>query len=64
MAAITYPERVGKFVMGGSRIATGGDRFLMANRPSEGSLATRQTLDDRSRENIRATCAFTSTTRA
>src|SRR6266849_11217010 len=39
VAAITYPERVGKFVMGGSHIGTGGDRYLMANRPSEGSIA-------------------------
>ena len=36
-AAITYPERVGKFVMSGSHIGTG--RYLMANRPSEGSRA-------------------------
>ena len=52
MAAIAYPERVGKFVMGGSHIGTGGDRYLIANRPSEGSRATRQALDDPSRENI------------
>jgi pimeloyl-ACP methyl ester carboxylesterase len=32
VAAVTYPERVGKFVMGGSHIGTGGDRYLMANR--------------------------------
>jgi 2-hydroxy-6-oxonona-2,4-dienedioate hydrolase len=53
VAAITYPERVGKFVMGGSHIGTGGDRYLLANRASEGSRATRQALDDPSRENIR-----------
>ena len=53
VAAITYPERVRKFVMGGSHIGTGGDRYLLANRPSEGSRATRQALDDPSRENIR-----------
>jgi len=53
VAAITYPERVRKFVMGGSHIGTGGDRYLMANRPSEGSRATRRALDDPSRENIR-----------
>src|SRR6266850_461858 len=53
VAAITYPERVGKFVMGGSHIGTGGDRYLLANRPSEGSRATAQALDDPSRENIR-----------
>src|SRR5712664_3095205 len=39
VAAITYPQRV--------------RRFVMANRPSEGSRATRQALDDPSRENIR-----------
>lgn len=53
VAAITYPKRVRKLVMGGSHIGTGGDRYLMANRPSEGSRATRQALDDPSRENIR-----------
>ena len=53
VAAITYPERVRKFVMGGSHIGTGGDRYLMANRPSEGSRATRQALADPSRDNIR-----------
>ena len=53
VAAITYPERVRKFVMGGSHIGTGGDRYLLANRPSEGSRATRQALDDPSREKIR-----------
>ena len=53
VAAISYPERVRKFVMGGSHIGTGGDRYLMANRPSEGSRATRQALADPSRENIR-----------
>ena len=52
VAAISYPERVGRFVMGGSHIGTGGDRYLMANRPSEGSRATRRALDDPSRENI------------
>jgi pimeloyl-ACP methyl ester carboxylesterase len=39
VAAISYPERVRKFVMGGSHIGTGGDRYLLANRPSEGSRA-------------------------
>jgi 2-hydroxy-6-oxonona-2,4-dienedioate hydrolase len=53
VAAITYPQRVGKFVMGGSHIGTGGDRYLMANRPSEGSRATREALANPSRENIR-----------
>src|SRR5579884_2213831 len=53
VAAITYPERVGKFVMGGSHIGTGGDRYLLANRPSEGSRATQAAIADPSRENIR-----------
>ena len=53
VAAITYPERVNRFVMGGSHIGTGGDRYLMANRPSEGSRATREALDNPTRENIR-----------
>jgi pimeloyl-ACP methyl ester carboxylesterase len=53
VAAITYPERVGKFVMGGSHIGTGGDRYLLANRPSEGSRATQQALANPSPDNIR-----------
>ncbi len=52
VAAITRPERVEKFVMGGSHIGTGGDRYLLANRPSEGSRATARALADPSRENI------------
>ena len=52
VAAISCPDRLRKFVMGGSHIVTGGDRYLMANRPSEGNRATRQTLDDPSRDNI------------
>jgi pimeloyl-ACP methyl ester carboxylesterase len=35
-----------------SQRTTGGDGYLIANRPSEGSRATRQALDDPSRENI------------
>src|SRR5205085_2973138 len=53
VVAITYPDRISKFVMGGSHIGTGGDRYLMANRPSEGSRATQQTIADPSRDNIR-----------
>jgi len=64
VAAITYPERVEKFVMGGSHIGTGGDRYLLANRPSEGSRATRQALDDPSRENSGTTSPCASTTSA
>ena len=53
VVAMTYPDRVSKFVMGGSHIGTGGDRYLMANRPSEGNRATREALADPTRENIR-----------
>jgi 2-hydroxy-6-oxonona-2,4-dienedioate hydrolase len=53
VAAISYPERVSRFVMGGSHIGTGGDRYLMANRPSEGSRATQQAIADPSPDNIR-----------
>jgi 2-hydroxy-6-oxonona-2,4-dienedioate hydrolase len=53
VAAISYPERVQKFVMGGSHIGTGGDRYLLANRPSEGSRATQHAIADPSRDNIR-----------
>src|SRR5678816_482932 len=53
VAAITYPDRVIKFVMGGSHIGTGGDRYLLANRPSEGMRATREALANPTRENIR-----------
>jgi hypothetical protein len=48
----TSLERVGNFVMGGSHIGTGGDRYLLDNRPSEGSRAIRRARDDPSRENI------------
>src|SRR6201997_4822212 len=44
VAAIAYPERVEKFVMGGSHIGTGGDRYLLASRPSEGARTTQQTI--------------------
>ena len=53
VAAIAYPERVQRFVMGGSHIGTGGDRYLMANRPSEGSRATQRAIADPSPQNIR-----------
>jgi len=49
--------------MGGSHIGTGGDRYLMAIRPSEGSRATREALASPTRENIRRYLACTSTTR-
>ena len=52
VVAITYPDRINKFVMGGSHIGTGGDRYLMANRSSEGSRATREALANPTRDNI------------
>src|SRR5260370_35900506 len=42
VAAITYAERDGKVVMGGSHIGTGGDRYLMDNGPPRGRRSTRQ----------------------
>lgn len=51
--AYTYPDRIHKLVTGACHIATGGDRYLMANRPSEGSRATREVIDDPTRENVR-----------
>jgi len=53
VVAIDYPDRIDRFVMGRSHIGTGGDRYLMANRPSEGSRATRDAVADPTRENIR-----------
>jgi pimeloyl-ACP methyl ester carboxylesterase len=53
VVAITYPDRIKKFVMGGSHIGTGGDRYLMANRPSEGSRATQEVIENPTRENVR-----------
>ena len=53
VAAINFPERVTKFVMGGSHIGTGGDRYLMGNRPSEGSRATREVQENPTIENVR-----------
>src|SRR5213595_2892280 len=40
VAAMTYPDRVGKFVMGGSHIGTGAGAHPLAIRPSGGTLAT------------------------
>ena len=39
VAAITAPQRADELVMGGSHIGTGGDRYLLANRPSDGAVA-------------------------
>ena len=42
--AMKEPERVDKLVFGACHIRTGGDLYLMGNRPSEGSRATREVL--------------------
>jgi len=48
--AIEAPERVSKIVLGGSHASTGGDPYIIANFPSEGSKATQETYADPSRE--------------
>jgi 2-hydroxy-6-oxonona-2,4-dienedioate hydrolase len=48
--AIEAPERVTRIVLGGSHASTGGDPYIIANFPSEGSKATRETYADPSRE--------------
>ncbi len=52
VSAIEAPERVKKIVVGGSHASTGGDPYIIANFPSEGSLSTRETSADPSRENF------------
>ena len=47
------PHRVNKLVFGACHIRTGGDLYLMGNRPSEGSLVTREVRDNPTRENVR-----------
>ncbi len=51
--AMKEPERVNKLVFGACHIRTGGDLYLMGNRPSEGSLVTREVRDNPTRENVR-----------
>lgn len=51
--AMKAPERVDKLVFGACHIRTGGDLYLMGNRPSEGSLITREVRDNPTRENVR-----------
>ncbi len=53
VAATKYPERVRKIVLGGSHVGTGGDVYLMANRPSEGGRATRAASQDPTKNNVR-----------
>ena len=42
--AIKYPDRVKKLVFGACHIRTGGDVYLIGNRPSEGSRASREAM--------------------
>jgi pimeloyl-ACP methyl ester carboxylesterase len=51
--AYTYPERINKLVTGACHIVTGGDRYLMGNRPSEGSRASREVHEQPTPENVR-----------
>jgi pimeloyl-ACP methyl ester carboxylesterase len=62
VAAITYPERVSKFVMGGSHIGTGGDRYLMA--PRRGAAPPSAPSPTRALTTSAITCVCTSTTKA
>ena len=51
--AIDHPERVNSVVAGACHASTGGDPYLIANRPSEGSRATAEANANPTRENIR-----------
>ncbi len=51
--AAKYPERVNKLVFGACHIRTGGDLYLMGNRPSEGSRARIEVSDDPTRDSVR-----------
>ena len=51
--AMKYPERVNKLVFGACHIRTGGDVYLMGNRPSEGSRASREAMSNPIRESFR-----------
>ena len=42
-----------KLVFGACHIRTGGDLYLMGNRPSEGSLVTSEVRGNPTRENVR-----------
>lgn len=52
VSAIEDPKRVTKIVLGGSHASTGGDPYIIANFPSEGSLAAREAYANGTRENI------------
>jgi pimeloyl-ACP methyl ester carboxylesterase len=52
VSAIEDPKRVKKIVLGGSHASTGGDPYIIANFPSEGSLAARAAYGNGTRENL------------
>ena len=52
VVAMKNPERVNKLIFGACHIKTGGDLYLMGNRPSEGSRATNDVITDPTRENV------------
>ena len=51
--AIKYPDRIKKLVFGACHIRTGGDVYLMGNRPSEGSRASNEAMTNPTPENFR-----------
>ena len=51
--AAKYPDRVKKLVFGACHIRTGGDLYLMGNRPSEGSRARSEVTTSATREAIK-----------
>ena len=51
--AIHNQDRVNKIVVGACHASSGGDPYLIANRPSEGSKANRDAGQNPTRENIR-----------
>jgi pimeloyl-ACP methyl ester carboxylesterase len=52
VVAMKNPERVNKLIFGACHIKTGGDLYLMGNRPSEGSRATNDVIADPTRKNV------------
>ncbi len=50
VSAIEDPKRVKKIVLGGSHASTGGDPYIIANWPSEGSLAAREAYGNPTRD--------------
>ncbi|MBM3940489.1 MAG: alpha/beta fold hydrolase [SAR202 cluster bacterium] len=51
--AIEAPCSVTRIVLGGSHASTGGDPYIIANFPSEGSVAARDTYADPTRDNFK-----------